>query len=179
MEETYTKNEWQQITQKYFKLQTWREKKYRKITNEMGRWFPGGRNRTKSLSLIVDDDDNDYRLCDVMLEKVLDFQKKLMFLIHRKTLMHTSDISHWKNINVFFNWTPLRSSEEKGSGKMVPIFHSLLCAPSDSILRLPYQKPAITSDSSPISNNWVGNYWTFIAVLQVQEWISFYRWSQS
>ena len=40
---------------KKFKLQTWREKKYRKTTNEMGRWFPGARNRPRSLSLIVDD----------------------------------------------------------------------------------------------------------------------------
>ena len=36
------------------KLQTWREKKYRKTTNEMGR-FSGGRNRPKGLSLIVDE----------------------------------------------------------------------------------------------------------------------------
>ena len=44
------------------KLQTWREKKYRKTTNEMGKWFPGGRNRPRGLSLIVvvDNDDDDY-----------------------------------------------------------------------------------------------------------------------
>ena len=56
MEEIYTKNGWQQTTQKNFKLQTWKEKKYRKTTNEMGRWFPVGRNRPRALSLIVDDD---------------------------------------------------------------------------------------------------------------------------
>ena len=39
---------------KKFKLQTWRENKYRKTTNEMGRWFPGGRKRPRSL--VVDDD---------------------------------------------------------------------------------------------------------------------------
>ena len=44
---------------KKIKLQTWREKKYRKATNEMGRWFQEGRNRTRGLSLIVDDDDDD------------------------------------------------------------------------------------------------------------------------
>ena len=44
---------------KKIKLQTWREKKYMKTTNEMGSWFPGGRNMTKSLSLIVVDDDDD------------------------------------------------------------------------------------------------------------------------
>ena len=33
--------------------------KYRKTTNDMGRWFPGGRNRPRGLSLIDDDDDND------------------------------------------------------------------------------------------------------------------------
>ena len=43
---------------KKIKLQTWREKKYRKTTNEMG-WFPGGRNRSGGLSLIVYDDDDD------------------------------------------------------------------------------------------------------------------------
>ena len=42
---------------KKIKLQTWSEKKYRKITNEMGRWFPGGRNRPRGLSLTDDDDD--------------------------------------------------------------------------------------------------------------------------
>ena len=57
MEGTHTKNGWQQNTQNIFKLQTWREKKYIKITNEMGRWFPGGRNRPRGLSLIVDDGD--------------------------------------------------------------------------------------------------------------------------
>ena len=44
---------------KKFKLQTWREKKYRKTTDEMGRWFPGGRNRPWGLSLIDEDDDDD------------------------------------------------------------------------------------------------------------------------
>ena len=61
---------------KKFKLQTWREKKDRKATNEMGRWFQGGRNSPRgyvvkiywnvdndvdiyTLSLIVDDDDDD------------------------------------------------------------------------------------------------------------------------
>ena len=57
LEGPYTKNGWQQTTQKKFKLQTWREKKYRKTTNEMGRWFPGGRNKPRGLSLIVDDDE--------------------------------------------------------------------------------------------------------------------------
>ena len=38
------------------KLQTWREKNNRKTTNEMGRWFPRGRNRPRVLSLIADDD---------------------------------------------------------------------------------------------------------------------------
>ena len=33
-----------------------RENKYRKTTNEMGRRFPGGRNRPRSLSLLDDDD---------------------------------------------------------------------------------------------------------------------------
>ena len=41
-------------TQTNFKLQIWREKKYRKTTNKMGRWFLGGRNRPRGLSLIVD-----------------------------------------------------------------------------------------------------------------------------
>jgi len=41
---------------KNFKLQTRRQKKYRKTTSEMGRLFPGGRNRPRGLSLIVDDD---------------------------------------------------------------------------------------------------------------------------
>ena len=36
-----------------------KEKKYRKATNEMGRWFPGGMNRLRDLSLIFDDDDDD------------------------------------------------------------------------------------------------------------------------
>ena len=49
---------------KKIKLQTWKEKKYRKTTNEIGRWFPGGRNSPRGLSLIVDDDydydDDDY-----------------------------------------------------------------------------------------------------------------------
>ena len=40
---------------KKIKLHTRREKKYRKTTNEMGRWFPGGRNRPRGLSLIVYD----------------------------------------------------------------------------------------------------------------------------
>ena len=56
LEGTYTKNRWQQTTQKKFKLQTWREKKYRKTTNEIGRWLLGGRNRPRGLSLLVDDD---------------------------------------------------------------------------------------------------------------------------
>ena len=42
---------------KKFKLQPWREKKYRKTTNEMEKWFPGGRNRPRDLSLTVADDD--------------------------------------------------------------------------------------------------------------------------
>ena len=51
MEGTYTKNGWQQTTQKNFN---------RKTTNEMGRWFfSGGKNRPRGLSLIVDDDDDD------------------------------------------------------------------------------------------------------------------------
>ena len=41
---------------KKFKLQTWREKKYRKTTNKMGRWFLGGRNRPRGLRLIVYDE---------------------------------------------------------------------------------------------------------------------------
>ena len=49
LEETHTKNGWQLTTQ------TWREKKYRKTTYEMGRWFSGGRNRPKGLTLIDDD----------------------------------------------------------------------------------------------------------------------------
>ena len=44
---------------KKFKLQTWREKKYSKTTNEMGRWFPGGWKRPSGLSLIDNDDDED------------------------------------------------------------------------------------------------------------------------
>ena len=47
------------LPKKINKLQTWREKKYRKTTNEMGRRFPGGRNRSRGLSLIDDDDDDD------------------------------------------------------------------------------------------------------------------------
>ena len=39
---------------KKIKLQTWREKKYRKTANETGRSFPGGRNRPSSRSLIDD-----------------------------------------------------------------------------------------------------------------------------
>ena len=46
------------LPKKKIKLQTWRKKKYRKTKNEMGRWFPGGRNRPRGLRLIVDDDDN-------------------------------------------------------------------------------------------------------------------------
>ena len=42
------------LPQTKIKLQTWREKRYRKTTNEMGRWFPGGRNRPRGLSLIDD-----------------------------------------------------------------------------------------------------------------------------
>ena len=42
--------------------ETWREKKYRKTTNEKGRWFPGGRNRPRGLSNIVDNDDDNNRL---------------------------------------------------------------------------------------------------------------------
>ena len=42
---------------KHFKLQTWRENKYKKTTDEMGRWFSGGRNRPRGLSIIVYDDD--------------------------------------------------------------------------------------------------------------------------
>ena len=38
--------------------QTLRENKYRKNTNEMGRWFPGERNKPRGLKLI-DDDGND------------------------------------------------------------------------------------------------------------------------
>ena len=34
----------------------WVQWVYRKITNEIGRWFSGGRNRTWGLSLIVDDE---------------------------------------------------------------------------------------------------------------------------
>ena len=44
------------------KLETWREKKYKKTTNEMGRWFQGGRNRPRGLSLIVVDDDGYFNL---------------------------------------------------------------------------------------------------------------------
>ena len=47
---------------KKIKLWTWREKKYRKTTNETGGLFPGGRNRPKGLSLIVDDDKIKYIL---------------------------------------------------------------------------------------------------------------------
>ena len=43
---------------KKFKLQTWREKKYKKTTNEIGRRFQGGRNSPRGLSVIVDDDDD-------------------------------------------------------------------------------------------------------------------------
>ena len=39
---------------KKFKLQTWRENKYRKTTNGMGRWFPGGRNSPRGRTLMDD-----------------------------------------------------------------------------------------------------------------------------
>ena len=55
MEGTYTKNGWQQTTQKILNYKP-EETKYRKATNEMGRWFPGGRNRPRGLRLIVYDD---------------------------------------------------------------------------------------------------------------------------
>ena len=45
---------------KKIKLQTWRENKHRKTINEVGRWFPGGSNRSRGLRLIVHHDDADY-----------------------------------------------------------------------------------------------------------------------
>ena len=60
MELTYTKNGWQQTTQKNLNYKPEGGRNIgRKITNEMGRWLPGGRNRPRGLSLIVDDDDDD------------------------------------------------------------------------------------------------------------------------
>ena len=56
MEGIYTKNGWQETTQKHFKLQTWN---IGRPQTRWGRWFSEGRNRPRGLRLIVDYDDDD------------------------------------------------------------------------------------------------------------------------